>query len=871
MGVEQGAEEDYVVSLEEIGRGQIALVGGKGAQLGELSRVEGIAVPPGFCITTHAFRRAVSGSAAFEELLEGLSSLGADDPDAICECSARLRRAVEEAGVPEEVATAVRRALGSQGERVPSAVRSSATAEDLPSASFAGQHETYLNIVGPDAVLAHLVLCWASLFTERAVAYRLRTGLDHRAVEMAVVVQRMVPAEAAGVLFTADPTTSSRGVAVIEASLGPGEALVSGLVSPDRYTVREGRVTGKEIAAKRLALEPSASGGAREAELDAARVERPALTDEQVVELAGLGRVIEAALGTPQDIEWCLADGAFAIVQSRPITRLFPIPVRDGDDPHVYVSVGHQQMMTDAMKPLGLSLFQSTALRPMYEAGGRLFVDVAKDLAAVTTREAIVGALGRSDPLIGDALESVLRSGFVPDAPTDGGPSGAPARAPQEPLEADPAIVAQLIAGSEAALEAVEREIRARTGVELLDFILADIPALQRLISDPVSSRAIMTLMDAAAWLDEHLGEWLGETNAADKLSLSVPGNVTSEMGLDLLDLADTIRPHSEVVGALERADGEELFDVLEEVTGGSEAREAITAYLERYGMRCAGEIDITRPRWSERPSTLVPMILSNVRSFEPGAARRRFERGRQEAAATEEEVLTRLRATRDGDRKAGEAKLAIDRLRTFAGYREYPKYAIVGRYSVYKEALLAEADRLVGSGVIAEREDIYHLTLPELREVVRTGELDQRLIAERKRELRLNQTLSPPRVLTSDGEVFAGSYRRGELPPGALAGLAVCGGAVEGRARVVLDIAQAELEPGDVLVTAYTDPSWSPLFPVLAGLVTEVGGLMTHGAVIAREYGLPTVVGVESATRLIADGRRIRVHGSDGYVEILD
>ncbi len=686
---------------------------------------------------------------------------------------------------------------------------------------------------------------------------------------MAVVVQQMVAPQAAGVLFTADPVTSNRRVAVVEASLGLADALVSGLVEPDVYAVREGELLRKEIAAKRAAVEAAPEGGTRPEAVEAAGAGRPALTDAQVVALVELGRRIESHFGIPQDIEWCLADGAFAIVQSRPVTTLFPVPVRDDEEPHVYVSVGHQQMMTDAMKPLGLSLFQLTALRPMYEAGGRLFVDVARELASPVTGAAVIGALGSSDPLIGDALETVLARGFVavvPDEGRDGPSPGSPAPL----LDSDPAIVSDLVARSEASLAALQGEIRTLSGAELIDFVLADVGELRRVILDASTSRVITAVMSSAAWLDEHLEDWLGEKDAADRLSLSVPDNVTSEMGLDLLDLADAIRPHPQVVAALEGAESEELLDALEELPGGAEARAAIRGYLERYGMRCAGEIDITRPRWSERPGTLIPAILSNVRNFEPGAARRRFEQGRQEAAATQRDVLRRLRALPGGEQKAEEAQRMIDRLRTFAGYREYPKYAIVSRYFVYKQALLEEADRLAGEGVLAEREDIFHLTLQELAGVVRDKQLDRRLVRERKEAFRLQEALSPPRVLTSDGEVFAGSYRRADLPAGALAGLAVCGGSVEGRARVVLEIGEADLEPGDILVTAFTDPSWSPLFPAIDGLVTEVGGLMTHGAVIAREYGLPAVVGVEHATRLIADRQRIRLHGAEGYVEIL-
>jgi pyruvate,water dikinase len=862
----------YVLGLEEIDQTQVAVAGGKGAHLGELSRIAGIRVPAGYCVTTDAFRRIMADAPSIDDRLDRLdrlSRLKPDDREAIRALSAEVRRTLEGIAIPDGLAAAITRPLARLGEQAAYAVRSSATAEDSPTASFAGQQDTYLNVVGPAAILRHVSRCWASLFTERAITYRLRNGLDHRKVHMAVVVQRMVFPQAAGILFTADPVTSNRRVASVEASFGLGEALVSGLVNADSYKVRDDEVVAKAVAAKQVAIHALPAGGTQEQAIDPARREQPALTDAQVVRLARLGRRIEAHFGRPQDIEWCLVDDGFQIVQSRPITTLFPIPAADDDENHVYVSVGHQQMMTDPMKPLGLSVWKLTAFRPMHEAGGRLFVDVTKELASPASRAGLL-ALGKSDPLIGDALQTILeRDGFIPSLP-DEGPVGPPPGSAPAPIETDPTVVTELIERHQASIAALQRDIRTKSGSALLDFILADIQELKRIVFDPQSHQVVMGGMEATWWLNEQLQGWLGEKNVADTLTQSVPYNVTSEMGLALLDVADVIRPHPEVVAFLEHVEDEGFLDDLAKLEGGREARDAIGTFLDGYGMRCVGEIDITRPRWSERPTTLVPVILGNIRNFEPGAGARRLEQGRQEARTKEQDVLERLRALPDGERKAEETKRMIDRARTFNGYREYPKYVIVSRHFVYKQALLEEAERLVQAHVLREKEDIFYLTFQELHDVVRTNDVDDQLIHQRKDEFRSYRALTPPRVLTSDGEAVAGAYRRDDVPAGALVGLPVSAGTVEGRARVILDMAEADLEPGDILVTAYTDPSWTPVFVAINGLVTEVGGLMTHGAVIAREYGLPAVVGVEQATRLIRDGQRIRVHGTDGYIEIL-
>jgi rifampicin phosphotransferase len=841
----------YVRALEEIDKTQVALVGGKGANLGELLRIEGVRVPGGFCVTTEAFARIMAAAPRIDDQVDRLSCLDPDDREAIRALSARIRRAIEGVAIPGDLAAAITRSVITVGERAAYAVRSSATAEDLPAASFAGQQDSYLNVVGPAAILEHVSRCWASLFTERAVTYRLRNGFDHRKVRMAVVVQQMVVPQAAGILFTADPVTSNRKVVSIEASFGLGEALVAGLVNADVYKVRDGDVVVE------------------------ARQGQPVLTDAQIMRLAQLGRRIEAHFGYPQDIEWCLADDELQVVQSRPVTTLFPIPAASDHENHVYVSVGHQQMMTDAMKPLGLSLWLLTTPAPATEAGGRLFVDVTQMLGSPASRAGLLKALGTSDPLIGDALRAILERGdFIAALPDDdpGGPpaGGAPAASAPAPIETDPAIVTELIERSQAAIATLKRDIAALTGPALFDFILADIQELRRILFDPRSHQVFMTAMQATWSLNERLEAWLGEKNAVDTLTQSVPNNVTSEMGLALLDVADVIRPHPDVVAFLEHVEDENFLDQLPALAGGREARDAIAAYLGKYGMRCVGEIDITKPRWSERPATLVPMILGNIRNFEPGAGERRFEQGRQQAWTKERELLARLRALPEGEEKAEQAKRLIDQIRTFIGYREYPKYHMICRYFAYKQALLNDAERLVRARVLREKEDIFYLRFSELNDVTRTSHVDDQLIRRRKAAFKSYQALTPPRVLTSDGEAVAGAYRRAGVPAGALTGLPVSAGTVEGRARVILDMAEADLEAGDILVTAYTDPSWTPAFVAVKGLVTEVGGLMTHGAVIAREYGLPAVVGVEQATRLIRDGQRIRVHGTDGYVEIL-
>lgn len=859
---------NVVIGFQEIDRSQLMEVGGKGANLGELAKLEELLVPDGFCVTTEAYRMLTESNEELNRLLDEL----ANNHSAISQTSAEIRQLIENLPIPQAVVVAIEAYLSKLGKNNAYAVRSSATAEDLPTASFAGQQDTYLNVIGIDAIRRHIGKCWASLFTERAVVYRQQHHFDHRKVQLAVVVQLMVFPEVAGILFTADPVSGHRKVTAIDASFGLGEALVSGMVSADSYKVREGKIIDKKIGEKKLAVYASKNGGTVTQAIKGKQQQEQVLTNTQILELAQLGRKIEKHFGHPQDIEWCLADGCFYMVQSRPVTTLFPIPKASDNENHVYVSVGHNQMMTDAMKPLGISFFDNSH---MHEAGGRLFVDITRQLSAPESRKKLIETFGQSDVLIRDAVASIAsRKGFIKPSPD--------AKLPQAGyveknlpwsylanFERDTTLVAELMGEAEASLAVLKQNIQKKSGTALFDFIREDLAILKQIRSNPKGWEVIKVGFYASAWLNKRLLKWLGEKSVADVLSQGVANNVTSEMGLALLDVADAIRPYPVIIEYLRTAADNFLAELVQ-FEGGLKAKAAIEAFLDKYGMRCVGEIDITKTRWSEKPLILVPMILSNLRNFGPGAGSQRFEQGQKEALKKEQDLLEKLLQLPNGKRKARETKRMISLLRSLIGYREYPKYGMICRYGVYKQAMMKEAEKLVQAKVIKEKEDVYYFTIDEFRAVVGSHRIDRELLAKRKEEYRLYEKLSPPRVMTSAGEIIKSSYKRKYAPEGSLLGLPVSSGTIEGRARVILSMEEADLQEGDILVTAFTDPSWTPLFVAIKGLVTEVGGLMTHGAVIAREYGLPAVVGLEDATQLIKDGQRIRVNGTEGFVEIL-
>jgi pyruvate,water dikinase len=875
----------FVLTFKEIGGTNLPEVGGKGANLGELSRIEGLHVPEGICITTEAYKRTIENNEEFNVLLHQLSPLNVSDRDKISEISKQIRKVIEEAEIAKDIEEEIIEYISKLGlgESHAYAVRSSATAEDLPLASFAGQQDTYLNIIGKDAILQHIRRCWASLFTDRAVTYRMQNGFDHSKVYLSVVIQRMIFPQASGIMFTADPVTSNRKVLSIDASFGLGEALVSGIVNADIYKVREGKILDKKISGKKIAIYALPEGGTEEREISAERQNVQTLTDAQILLLEAMGRKIEGYFDSPQDIEWCLSEDTFYIVQSRPITTLFPVPANDGRN-RVYISVGHLQMMTEDIKPLGMSFCQLLSFwfsmgKDADIAGGRLFVEGTYELASPIWRKILLSSVGKADFLMQNAIFSLMkRQEFVKAMPRGKGSinagTGALSWIPQAVKvyrKNDIEIVEKIIALNESLIRDMQKKIEKLSGDELFEFILKDTEGLKPVLTGPENMSLMVVAAFVSTWINKNMEKWLGEKNAAETLSKSIPNNITAEMGLELLDVSDVVRQYPAVIEYFSHAKDETFFRDLAVLEGGDAVSESMRTYLDKYGMRCSGEIDITKPRWSEKPTALIPMILSNIRNFEPNSSSTRFEQGRLEAATKEQDILRRLEQLPGGKQKAKKTKKMISILRNVTGFREYPKYSFVKRYQIYKNALMKEAALLVQKGLIHEREDVYYLYFEEFRNAVRTKQLDYSIIAKRKEDYEVFEKLTPPRVMTSEGEVIFGEYSTGNIPQGALVGIPVSSGIIEGRARVILKMEDANIEDGDILVAEFTDPSWTPLFVSVKGLVTEIGGLMTHGAVITREYGLPAVVGVENATKLIKDGQRIRINGTAGYIEILE
>ena len=870
----------YTLDFQEIDQAKLKLAGGKGANLGELSKIKGIRVPEGFCLTTIAYAEIVESNLEINGLLEELSRISFENREEVAKLCLGLRKVIEETAIPEEIIQEVNRRLSGFEAGTPFAVRSSATAEDLPTASFAGQQDTYLNIIGQAEILKHISKCWASLFTERAVIYRLQNNFPQQSVQLSVVIQKMVFPQASGIMFTAEPVTSNRKVLSIDAGFGLGEALVSGLVNPDIYKVRDGKIIDQKVSTKKLAIVPLEQGGTKEIELGIGQQTVQVLTDAQILQLERTGREIEAYFGRPQDIEWCLEAENLYIVQSRPITTLYPAPdMKDGKN-RVYLSFGHRQMMTEAMSPLSMSfmklMFANVTNTPLIEIGGRLYMDSSHEMHSPLMRKPFIKGLAAVDVLMQNAFAKLAkRRDFLQSLPREKKQMVGVKlivywliKTIQAYIKNDPALAAEFRERQKAILRNLEQQAAQVSAEELLSFMQKSLTEFKDGMF--ASYGVVFSGAYAVSWLNKHLQKWLGEKNAADILAQSVDNNVTSEMGLELLDVADVVREYPAVLEYFKSPGDETFFEDLAGLAGGPAVSNSIREFLKKYGMRCSAEIDISRIRWHEKPAILVPMLLANIQVYEPGGHKLKFEQGLEAARQKEAEILSRLKQMPGGKRKAKKAKRMIRVLRNYAGYREFNKYVMVCYEWIVKQALMKQAAILREKNLVREKEDIYFLTLEELDQVIKTSQLDYETIEKRKADFAYYQKLTPPRVITAEGEIISGEYDTGGIPANALAGTPVSAGVREGRARVILSLEDAVIEDGDILVTTFTDPSWTPVFVSIKGLVTEVGGMMTHGAVVAREYGLPAVVGVENATKLIKDGQRIRLNGTEGYVEIL-
>lgn len=829
----------YVLFFEEIDHSSLPTVGGKGANLGEMTRA-GFPVPGGFCVATDAYKDFIATSPEMESFFAALAVIDPTKLEQLRELGERIRTHLRELPIPAEIRDAIVRAWMKLGADSSYAVRSSATAEDLPNASFAGQQDTYLNIKGREELLQNVGKCWASLFTDRAIAYRAKNGFDHREVYLSIVIQQMVIPEVSGIMFTADPVNGNRTVVSIDASFGLGEALVSGLVSADLYKIKNHTVVSKKISQKKLAIFSLPEGGTVTEELPPAQQEEQVLTDQQIIDLAALGKKIERHYGSPQDIEFCMTGGEFFIVQSRPITTLYPLPDIPQQPIRVMLSFGHVQMATDAMKPLGLSVLRTIFPANIFkEAGGRIFIDITDMLHYKVARMIFPKLLTNADEAMSRAVKTIAkRPEFLEEHQSINVKALAAVRRVVGPImgkawtnlrSGDPKLakaqveyfMRERIERTKQALNRVQGAERVKEIQRQLDSLLLEV--LNRVI--PYVAPGII----ASALLKKIIVRKFKDTTELSMLNKSLPGNVTSEMGLELGDLADMLREFPAVREYLRTAENQTFYAGLDPAPGGKQFRQAFEAFIGKYGMRCPGEIDLTNPRWYEAPKQLVSALFSHIQSLKPGEHRLRFAEGEKEVEAAARRIMD---AAEGNYFKKKILTRLITVFRNTGGLREHHKYLLVTIMGECKKAIMAEAAGLVQKGVLVQAEDAYYLSLDELVRLLEgnLAENVSELIAQRKGQYQWHQSLKPPRVMTSEGELVVVPAHRGPIPEGTLIGSPVSAGVAEGIARVILRPENAVLNEGEILVAPHTDPGWTPLFQSAVAIVTEVGGVMPMG-----------------------------------------
>jgi pyruvate,water dikinase len=778
-------------------------------------------------------------------------------------------------------------------------VRSSATTEDLPGASFAGQQDTFLNVVGEESLRKAVIDCWSSLWTARAISYRARNRIDHKTASLAVVVQEMVASESSGVMFTANPLTGKRTEMVIDATFGLGEALVSGQVEPDHYVVDpDGRILSKSLGSKETSIHGQAGGGTVAVHQDASELQ--VLDDGTILELARMGRQVAHLFGAPQDIEWAYGDGQLILLQSRPITTLYPLPESIPATPlKVMFSFGAVQGLLDAMTPLGRDMirgafvggarlfgYQYTAedQPTLLEAGERMWANISGLINNQPGQKVVLAALEYVEPGTRQALLSLLRDG---ELPVSGRPRPitflrllrvllpAMARGLRTLLHPD-AQRDQLLRDLEAWLELLQAKMAATASPsERLALIRNTASDAFYFVLPQFVPRFGMGM--ATYNLLVRLAANLPPSARPDTRTMmrGLPHNVTTEMDLFLWQAAQAVRADPESLEHCTRVDAVILTSEYLAGRLPATAQNSIAGFIDRYGVRGLGEIDLGRPRWREDPTPLLQTIQSYLRIDDPALAPDVvFERGEQAAEAEIDRLVQTLGSTRGGWIKARLARWSARRMRALTGLRETPKFTVIRFFALVRKTLLTDGETWVAEGLLERPDDLFFLRLAELEALAAGDRRDWKSLVRVRRQANAweKRRRQIPRLLLSDGRAFYEGVAAGEAQKDhVLVGSPVSPGVVEGTVRVVLDPRDTQLEPGEILICPGTDPSWTPLFLVAGGLVMEVGGMMTHGAVVAREYGIPAVVGVHEATRRLRTGQRIHVDGSNGHVVLLD
>lgn len=858
-------------------------VGGKGYNLGKLT-LQGFNIPDGIIVTTSGYQLFIDENNLDEFIQSAILDLDITSMGKLEKISMNIRNEIEKYQLPEDIKREISDFYESSYTKE-FAVRSSATAEDLPNLSFAGQHDTLLNMNSIDQIFSGVITCFSSLWTARAIQYREKNNIDQLTVKIAVIIQEMIKSEKSGVIFTANPITGNRNEVVIEAIFGLGEALVSGQVDPDSYIIREDGSIDKRIGSQKKTIISDMDGGV--IEVDEKRADEQVLSDEQIINLNDVATQIDDFYGTPQDIEFGIVENTIYVLQSRNITTLYPQIKTSKNNLRLFFSIGHAQGVLTPFTTYGqdiLCKFVYGIGKPFHFtngyigqesiliAGERIYADFTSGLTHPMGRRIISRALEAVEPESAVIINQQIHRFPLPHYPPKIKTMQLGSRfvffmlKKIKLLFKDPDFERRRVKQrSIQFLRYLEQMTKVKTlngKIQALDTLVFQIPRFLFTEIAPFIASTMMTLIGS-----QKLGNPEKYELSYLDLSRSYANNVTTKMNLNLWEIACTIKNDPSSLKIFEKCNSEIIL-IYQNGSLPPILQKSLESFIHEYGFRGYSEIDIGVKKWRDEPEPIINHLRTYLKIDDqkhyPSTL---FKKGQIDAENAYKVMLEGLTNTKGGKLKARIFNKLIFVNRKVSGMREYPKFIWVKSMDILKEVLLEVGQILVDQKRIDFIEDVFYLHHEQLKESGRLQEYvkENRLHWEREMEREL-----VPRIILSNGETFYNSISKVELKENILIGSGVSPGVVKARARVILKPKEETLLPGEVLVCPATDPSWTPYFNIASALVMEVGGLMTHGSVVAREHGIAAVVGVVNCTQRINTGDLLKINGITGVVEIV-
>jgi pyruvate,water dikinase len=881
---------NYIRWFHEIGSAELGHVGGKGANLGELTRA-GLPVPPGFCVASSAYQDFLKETGLDQLIEKILTEIDLDDREDVAGKSAQVRDLIISHPILPEIADQVldgyHRLLNENRDllraEVSLAIRSSATAEDQANASFAGQLETYLNVRGETSLLDHVRLCWASLWSDRVVSYIARQGLDHRLVSMSVVVQMMIPAEVSGVMFTANPVTRDNREIVLNASWGLGEAIVSGVVTPDTITVRksDAHILSRQTSTKELMVAYAAGGGTEEIPVPENRRSIPVLSDHQVKALAELGKRIETYYGKPQDIEWGYCREQWFLLQSRPITTLSQQPEMKAPEGNFNRTM-FIDIFPDPLSPVFLSVIEHLFRDMLDFTFKALGFKPSQDIQAIGVfynqpyfnRDYIAAAFQPLSPAVREPLIAQIVNPFGHEQETANVELSVPylrmASRILRFMVRFPKRLPGLLASYHAEIAKAESfPYESASDAEIVALIhRLPFEHASKLLNYDFLMIAVIgrTYRLLGAFLKRYYG---GDTDeVVARLISGVTGNVTMETNKRLWDLAQLARSSPAVSAVLREQDYPQVRSILEQTSEGRTFLASLDEFLAEFGHREV-RMDILDPTWRDDPQPVFSFIRSYQDADEAQSPHRQQERLIKERQQMTGFVVNDIQKSLFGRLVlAPMFKWILKQTQVYTRERDTMHFEMTRIFPPLRRMFLELGQRWTGRGLMDRAEDIFFLTLEEIQEIAGTPRPVHDVVASRRQKFYNNQRRPWPNVIHNGAEIYAEEAEAGEIQASVLQGVPGSPGTASGLSRVIQKPEEfSKLKKGEILVAPFTNPVWTPLFAVAGGVVTEVGGILSHGAIVAREYGIPAVMSVSGATKRLRDGQYVTLDGNKGMI----